>query len=50
MHPLPLIFDAFSEEFEEKFVFFCGGEKNPLISEGGFVSALWSFFLGGKFE
>ena len=27
MRPLPLIFAAFSEGFEEKFVFFCGGKE-----------------------
>ena len=40
MRPHPLIFAAFSEGFEEKFVFTVGERKNPLISEGGVVWAL----------
>ena len=30
MRPLPLIFAAFSEGFEEKFVFFCGGKEKSV--------------------
>ena len=44
MRPLPLIFAAFSEGFEEKFVFFCGGKEKSVNFWGGVVSALWSFF------
>ena len=38
----PLISATFSEEFTEKFVFLwvVGERENPLISEGGVVSAL----------
>ena len=30
MRPLPLIFAAFSEGFEEKFAFFCGGKEKSV--------------------
>ena len=30
MRPLPLIFAALSEGFEEKFVFFCGGKEKSV--------------------
>ena len=30
MRPLPLIFAAFSEGFEDKFVFFCGGKEKSV--------------------
>ena len=30
MRPLPLVFAAFSEGFEEKFVFFCGGKEKSV--------------------
>ena len=30
MRPHPLIFAAFSEGFEEKFVFFCGGKEKSV--------------------
>ena len=39
MRPLPLIFAAFSEGFEENSSFSVGERKNLLI-EGGVVSAL----------
>ena len=50
MRPLPLIFAAFSEGFEEKFIFFCGGkEKSVNFCGGCCVGTLIFFFLGGKF-